>query len=258
MAGAGSAFQALFKNRLADPYTVGTASGAAIGGVIAIALGWDIGMAQLGVPLVAFAAAMLSLGLLMLLARRRGVIETPTLLLAGVLLGSLLNSAMSVLLLMSGKDTNVILRWLMGGVTPMYWPRVAGMAVVLVLVGGALVLRSRQLNALAFGEETAARLGTDVKGLRRLILGGGGLMTAAAVGSCGIIPFVGMIAPHIARRLVGVDWRYSTLGAMFTGSLLLLVADAITQRLLHDSLPVGITMALIGSPFLLALLGKRG
>ncbi len=258
LAGAGSAFQALFKNRLAEPYTVGTASGAAIGGVISLLIGLDAGYALLGTPALAFVAGMASLGLVMFLARRRGVIETPTLLLAGVLVGALLNALMALALYWGGRDTNVVLHWLMGSMDPAWWSRDAMMAVVLMVCGGLLVRNARNLNALAFGEEAAARLGADVRKLKIMILIAGGAMTAAAVGSAGIIAFVGLVAPHLARRVVGVDWRFSLPGAIMMGSSLVLTADLIGMRAIKDGVPVGVMTALIGAPFLLALLGRRG
>ncbi|MHB8637265.1 MAG: FecCD family ABC transporter permease, partial [Fimbriimonadaceae bacterium] len=256
LAGAGSAFQALFKNRLAEPYTVGTASGAAIGGVAAQML-FAAALVEVAVPLTAFAAGMASLGLVMLLARRRGRIETPTMLLAGVLVGALLNAAMSLILYWDNQDTNRLLGWLLGSVDPMFWSRVGMMAGVLIIAGGALLVRSRDLNALAFGEDTAARLGVNVGRLRAVILVAGGAMTGAAVGSAGIVPFVGLIAPHLTRRLIGVDWRFSLPGSMAMGAVIVLVADAVGQRLVKDGVPLGVMTALIAAPVMLSLLGNK-
>lgn len=254
LAGAGSAFQALFKNRLAEPYTVGTASGAAIGGVAATIL-FPAAVVEVAVPVFAFAAGLASLGLVMLLARRRGRIETPTLLLSGVLVGALLNAAMALTLYWSNRDTNKLLGWLLGSVDPMFWSRIWIMTGVLVVSGGTLMMRTRDLNALAFGEDTAARLGVNVPRLRLLVLVLGGAMTAAAVGSAGVVAFVGLIAPHLTRQFIGVDWRFSLPGSMAMGAVVVLVADAIGQRTVTGGVPLGVMTALIASPVLLSVLG---
>lgn len=256
LAGAGSAFQALFKNRLAEPYTVGTASGSAIGGVVA-QLVFPAALVDLGVPILAFVAGMASLGLVMLLARRRGRIETPTLLLSGVLVGALLNAAMSLTLYWNNRDTNRLLGWLLGSVDAILWIQIAMMAGVLAVAGALLMVRSRDLNAMAFGEETASRLGVDVPKLRMLVLVAGGAMTAAAVGSAGVVAFVGLIAPHLTRQLLGVDWRFSLPGSMAMGSVVVLVADAIGQRSVKGGVPLGVMTALIAAPVLLSVLGNQ-
>jgi len=257
LGGAGSAFQSLFRNPLADPYILGTSSGSAIGGVLAIIAGFSGALMGLALPLCAFITGLASLGLVIALARRRGKIESNTLLLSGVLIGSVLAALLTLALQLSGQDS-IILRWLLGSVDPMYWPRVWMMLVVLIICGAILILRSRGLNAIALGEETAERLGVDTKSMRRVILLCGTAMTAAAVGSTGIIAFVGLISPHIARRYLGVDWRYSLPGSFLIGGIVLLAADAISQRILSDGLPVGIITALLGAPLLMVLLGKKG
>ena len=256
LAGAGSAFQALFKNRLAEPYTVGTASGAAIGGVAAQVF-LPAAIIAFSVPLMALAAGLASLALVMLLARRRGKIETPTLLLAGVLIGALLNAAMSLTLYWDNRDTNRLLGWLLGSVDSTSAASDWLMLGVLLVAGGTLMARTRDLNALAFGEDTASRLGVNVARLRMVVLVAGGAMTAAAVGSAGVVAFVGLIAPHLTRQLLGVDWRFSFPASMIMGSAVVLVADAIGQRIVTGGIPLGVMTALIASPVMLSLLGGR-
>ncbi|HLK15211.1 MAG TPA: iron ABC transporter permease [Fimbriimonadaceae bacterium] len=256
LAGAGSAFQALFKNRLAEPYTVGTASGAAIGGVVAQAY-FPAAIAAVAMPLAGFATGIGSLALVMLVARRRGKIETPTLLLAGVLVGVLLNATMSLILYLDNRDTNRLLGWLLGNVDSTPPSSDWMMLAVLAVAGGALITRSRELNALAFGEETARRLGVNVGRLKALVLLAGGAMTAAAVGAAGVVAFVGLVAPHLTRRLIGVDWRFSLPASMAMGSVIVLVADGIGQRISVGAIPLGVMTALISAPVLITLLGSR-
>jgi iron complex transport system permease protein len=266
----GSAFQALFRNPLAEPYTVGVASGAAVGGAIAQIIGLDAGFAFLGTPLLGFAGGMLSLLLVLSLARRRTGTDTTTLLLAGVVVSALLSALLSVVVLMSGADTNRLMRWLLGSTSPQYWERVCLMAAVLVPGTYILWRQTRNLNAFAIGEDTARRLGVDPTKLKWTVLTTGTAMAATAVGTVGAIAFLGLVAPHISRRLLGVDWRRSLTGSLMCGSSLMLAADVVAQRalpwighaltgrdLLATDLPVGVVTALLGAPSLLILLRKE-
>lgn len=258
----GSAFQAQFRNPLADPYIVGVSSGAAIGGVAAVLLG--LTFSGLGTLLFGFAGGMLSLGLVVGLSRRRGVIDVTSLLLSGVVIGAMLSSLMSLTLLAAGNDTNRVLGWLLGSMDRALWNQVAVLAAVLLLGFAVLVRETRRLNALALGEETAARLGVDVGRLRTIVLTVGTAMTAAAVGAVGIVGFLGLVAPHIARRVVGVDWRWSLAGSGLVGSGLMLAADllasrgmAFITRTVGMEVPVGIVTAVLGAPALLWLLRRQ-
>ncbi len=254
----GSAFQALFRNPLAEPYVVGVSSGAAVGGALALVLGLSGLLAGLGTAAFAFAGGLAALLLVLALAGRRGRTDVQTLLLAGVVVGALLSAVLSLVLFAAGQDTNQILRWLMGSMTPMYWERVALLAAALALGLAFLAPRAKQLNALAVSEDSAQRLGVRTGRLRTIILATGSAMTAATVGSVGVIGFLGLVAPHIARRLLGVDWRVSLLGAGGIGAVLLILADLLAQRAVPGAeLPVGIVTALLGAPFLLALLRRE-
>jgi iron complex transport system permease protein len=249
----GSAFQALFRNPLADPFIVGVSSGAMLGGVAAMLLGWDV--QPLSMPLCGFATGLAALALVFALARRRRVVDVAGLLLAGAVTGSLLGSIQNLGIIMSGRDSNDVLRWTFGSMTPMSWERLALMAITFAAAGWLLVRQARRLNALAIGESTAVRLGVDVRRLRNTVLIAGTAMVAISVGSVGIIGFLGLAAPHIARRLLGVDWRFSMVGSMVTGSVLLLLADAISQRL--GEVPVGFVTAILGAPSLLLLMRRE-
>jgi len=266
----GSAFQAVFRNPLAEPYTVGVSSGAAVGGVIAQMLSLDTMAWGLGTPILGFAGGMLSLLLVYGLARRRASVDITNLLLAGVVVGALLSSLLSVLILMSGQDTNRLMRWLLGATSPQLWERVWLMAAFLILGTAVLMRQTRRLNAFAVGEATAMRLGVDPHRLKWTVLGVGTAMAAVAVGSVGAIAFLGLVAPHISRRVLGVDWRWSLPGSLLTGAGLMLMADFLAQRGLPDlgfwltgqhlvltDMPVGAVTALLGAPSLLILLRKK-
>ncbi len=253
----GSAFQALFRNPLADPFIVGVSSGAAAGGALAIWLGFGSAIAGIGLLGTAFAGGMLSLGIVFAIAGRASIADVQRLLLCGVVVGSLLNAAMTLILLAAGEDTNRILRWMLGSMTPMYWNRVGLLGGALVLGGTLLFLQTKRLNAIAANEETARRLGVDTKRLKPAVLLVGTAMAAVTVGSVGIVGFLGLVAPHISRRVVGVDWRLSLLGSALVGMSLLTLADVLAQWILPGAeLPVGIVTALIGAPFLLLLMRR--
>jgi iron complex transport system permease protein len=251
----GSSFQALFRNPLAEPYVVGVSSGAAVGGVAAFLLGFSGLWGGLGTMAAGFVTGMLSLLVVFAVARKRGVVEVKTLLLAGVVVGALLSALTTFGLLLAGQDSNKVLRWLLGSTSPMFWDRLAVMALALAVGGGILMSQARALNAFAVGEKTAQTLGVDVGRLKSLVLVTGTALAAVTVGAVGIIGFLGLIAPHIARRLVGVDWRVSMPAAMLAGAGVLLVSDVLAQRAVPGmDMPVGVVTALLGAPMLLVLL----
>ncbi|HEY0866905.1 MAG TPA: iron ABC transporter permease [Fimbriimonas sp.] len=261
----GSAFQAQLRNPLADPYIVGVSSGAAVGGVVAVITGLSGMFGGLGTTLLGFLSGMGSLAVVYLLARRRGVVNVTSLLLAGVVIGSLLSAILSLLLLASGRDQTQVLAWLLGNTSRVPWNANAVLGVSLLLGATAMVRESRRLNAFALGDDAARRLGVDTLRLTRLVLLVGTAMTAAAVGAVGIIGFLGLVAPHISRRLLGVDWRRSLLGSMLVGMGLLLLADLLSQRgvsaltgVVGMQVPVGIVTAILGAPSLLVLMRKKG
>jgi iron complex transport system permease protein len=254
----GSAFQALFRNPLAEPYIVGVSSGSAVGGALAMVTGFAGVLGGMGIMLASFVTGLMSLAIVFVIASRRGVVQVQTLLLAGVVIGAMLSSVLSLVLLAAGQDTNQVLRWLLGSTTPMYWNRIVAMAVVFVLGGWVLIRQTKRLNAFAVSEETAQRLGVDTSLLKSVVLIAGTAMTAVAVGSAGIIGFLGLVAPHISRRIVGVDWRWSLPGSAFLGSSLLLFADIIAQQIRPGiEMPVGIVTAVLGAPFLLVLIRRK-
>lgn len=257
----GAAFQAIFRNPLADPYVVGVSSGAAVGGALGIVLGvgtgwggWWLGLGPLAMGTLGGLGA---LALVISLSIRRGVLDPSSLLLTGVVMSALLSSVLSLILLWSGYDTSVVLGWLLGHMSPAHWNRVTTMGTVLLITAPILLRYAKQLNVLAISDETAQRLGVDPHRHRPLILVVGSVMVAVTVGSIGIVGFLGLVAPHIARRLLGVDWRYSMLGAGLVGAGLLCGADLLAQRIIANAeVPVGIVTAVLGAPFLIALMRR--
>ena len=260
LAVSGLAFQTLFRNPLAEPYTLGVAGGAALGAVLAMQLEW-IGSA-VGFPAVAAAAFIgaLSVSLIILgLAVTRFGVEVTTLLLAGIAI-SISCSAMILFLqyLADFTKTFRMVRWMMGGLS------VVGYGEVLwilpwVVVGGVVLLGHRwDLNLLLTGEELAASRGVSLVRVRFAVLGVTSAMIGALVSVTGPIGFVGLIVPHMLRRWVGHDHLFLIPACLLGGGIFLAICDLGARTIMAPAeLPVGILTALLGGPFFLWLLIVR-
>jgi iron complex transport system permease protein len=259
LASAGAGYQGLFRNALADPFVIGASSGAALGATVAIVAGWQGGALGFGVTSVsALLGTLASVSLSFGIATVGGRTSTTTLLLAGVAVSSFLASLVSILMFMNDKLLTTIFAWLMGNLSSAGWPKL-GTAAPLILAGSlALCLLARALDSLTFGEEAAASLGVRIGWLRAAVVLAASLATAAAVASAGVIGFVGLIAPHVARRLVGARHGLLVPASALLGAVLLLVADGFARTLIAPTeLPVGVLTALLGGPFFLYLLKTR-
>ncbi len=269
---AGVIFQGLFRNPLADPFVVGVSGGASLGAVVAIVSGVDIALWSLGAP--AFFAHIFSLGapalfafvgaigaafLAYRIANIGGRVPTGSLLLAGFAIGAFTGALVSVLLILNSDNWNEVIGWLMGNINhPDPWNRVVVVAPLLLVSLGIVVFRVRHLNLLLFGEEEAQTLGVEVEKTKKLLLAAGAIAAAAAVATCGIIGFVGLIVPHIVRNFVGPDHRTLLPASLLAGGLLLTVADLAARLLSPDTLlPIGAVTALCGAPFFLYLLRRK-
>lgn len=263
---AGSALQTLFRNQLAEPYIVGSSSGAAIGAALIMTVSIDKLWPERfpwfsitwAMPLAGFITGIITLSLVMRLAKRRGTIETQTLLLAGVVMSTMLSSLLSFVILVSNRDQRIVLRWILGSFDEAFWSSIGLMAAVFLVAYVVLHRSTQKLNAMSLGEEGAHALGVNPVALRRLILICVTAMTSVTVGAVGIIGFVGLVAPHISRRLVGSDLRATLPLSAVLGSLLMIGADVIAQRGMQGAgFPVGIVTSIIGAPVLLVLLKRR-
>jgi len=258
LAAAGSALQGLLRNPLADPYTVGVSSGAALGAAIAMVFGlmdWFFGF---GVPAFAFAFAVGSMIVVYSLARSAGRVSIYSFLLAGIVVGSFLWALLTFVLTLAHQDLAVIIRWLLGSlsVSDHPWGYVL-MTLPFAVVGiTVLIAFARDLNVYSVGEETAVTLGIETEKLKIVIIAAASLITAAAVAASGIIGFVGLIVPHIARRLFGADHRILIPTSSICGAILLVAADTAARVL--GEMPIGVITAMLGAPFFLYLLRSRG
>jgi iron complex transport system permease protein len=255
LAVAGATFQGLLRNPLADPYVLGTASGAALGAAIAVLL--PVRFVILGFGLLqglAFLGALASIYTVYRLSRIGGLSPLTSLLLTGYAVGSLLAAGLAMAMYLSGTALRQIFSYLLGGFDTASWPQLAG-TLPLVAIGSALILlRARSLNGLLLGEETAANLGIDVGRERAILLALASLITAAAVAVSGLIGFVGLVVPHVVRLIVGPNARFVLPLSALGGAVLLAFADVVARS--AGEIPVGIVTALIGAPFFIFLLRR--
>ena len=254
----GAAYQGLFRNPLADPYLLGVASGAGLGAVVALGLHWPQGLwgAYL-IPMGAFVGALGTVLLVTFLGRVNGNLSTTALILAGVAVGSFATALTSFLMLRSEGEIRRALTFLLGGAPLAGWDPVLALLPYWVIGQAGLLTAGHPLNVLQFGEEQAQQLGLPVTRAKAVVLFSASLVTAAAVAFAGIIGFVGLIVPHIARLLWGEDYRHLIPLSLLGGATALLVMDMVARVLLApQALPIGIVSALVGTPFFLWVLRR--
>jgi iron complex transport system permease protein len=258
LGGSGAAYQGLFRNPLADPYLIGVASGAGLGAVAAMSLGWPYTtLGLLAVPLAAFLCALLTVALVYSLARLGRTVPTTNLILAGVAFSSFATALTSFLMLRSQDEVRRALAWLLGGGSVAGWGAVLAMLPYVAAGLAGLLLSGHTLNLLQFGDDQAAQMGLPVTRAKTLVLVAASLATAAAVAFSGIIGFLGLIVPHLMRLWFGADHRRLLPLSVLGGAGFLLVADVLARIVLApQELPVGIVTALVGAPFFLWVLRR--
>lgn len=255
----GAVMQAITRNPLADPYLLGLSSGASVGAVVVLVLGWSLLL-----PVAAFAGALVALvatiGLALGAGRTigstvssggAGRLSPTTTVLAGVAVTSVFGAVTSLVIFWSATNDSYreILNWLLGSLAGTDWTSVAIAGGALLLVGGPLLASARTLDAFAVGETGAATLGVDVGRSRLLLLAGTALLTGALVSVSGSIGFVGLVLPHAVRLAVGPGHRALLPLSALAGAIFLVWADTGARTLFDPrELPVGILTALIGGP----------
>ncbi len=257
----GALMQSFFRNPLAEPYVAGVSSGAAAGAVLVLTTGIASMLpASLALSLAAFGGATLAAWLVFRLATAQGHTSTLVLLLGGIAIGGLLQAVTAGLLLRSDPhDMRGVIFWLMGSLAYRGWEHVVVVAVGSLLGLTISLCAARPLDLLAAGGDSATYLGLPVQMLKRVVMATACFLAATSVAACGIISFVGLMAPHLVRMLFGA--RHSVLipYSALLGALLLTTADLATRRLLPgQELPIGIITGVLGAAFLFALLlGRR-
>jgi len=266
LATAGTSLQALLRNPLADPYILGIAAGGGFGAAVATALGLGGGLAGFSaVNVFAFAGALAAVMAGFVVARAAGILSVHALLLAGVMVGAFFTSLiLLVLAVVPARDQHAVFLWLMGDlaspdVTPV---KVAFTAAVVVLCSGVLFLLARPLDLIALGEESAFHLGLSVEKFKLLVLVCAALATASVVALAGPIGFVGIVVPHALRRIIGPRHLPLLAAAAVGGAALVAVGDTLV-RVTADYfnmpiVPVGVFTALVGAPYFLVILRKKG
>ena len=257
----GCVFQVVLSNPLAAPATLGVTGGGALGAVVAIFLpNLTLNFGPLStIQLLALTGAAIVLLFIYLLARRPHGVSTNTLLLAGVTFGILCSALSTLIRYLATPNLLVAIdRWMMGGLDIINYAQLGTLFPLLIPGLGLLFILSPKLNHLALGPDLAAGHGIDVPAVQRLAFLGGGITTAAVVSVAGPITFVGLIIPHITRRLSGYDQRLILPASLLTGGAFLALCDAAARTLIPDNeIPVGILTAITGGPFFIHLLLKR-
>lgn len=253
---AGTAFQGVLRNPLADPYTLGVSSGASVGAALLIYFGLQYALlGEWTIPVVAFATGTLTLIIVMRLANDGGKIPIETLILSGVVMQAFLGAIVSFLVAMTKQTINEILFWVMGSLALRGWSYTVVLGPYLAIGIIILISYARPLNLLALGERQASHLGLHVERTKWVVLLTATLITAAAVSVSGVIGFVGLVVPHILRLIVGPDYRYLIPLSAVGGAIYVMWADTIARTAFAPTeIPLGVVTAFIGAPFFAYLL----
>lgn len=256
---AGAGFQGVLRNPLADPYTLGVASGASVGAAFVISFGLQTSIFGIySVPIAAFITGLISLLVVLRLANIQGQYNLETLILSGVVVSAFLSSIVSFMVSMSDKVINEIVFWMMGSLSLQGWDFIQVLLPSLLIASIALIAYSRSLNIFALGERQAAHLGVNVKRTRLIVLIISTFITAVAVSIVGTVGFVGLVVPHLIRLLVGPDYRILIPLSAIYGGVFVLWADTIARTVLSPTeIPLGVITAFLGAPFFAYLLRKN-
>ncbi len=254
----GALFQALLRDALATPYTLGVSSGASLGAVLAISFRWGTVAGVPAIWIAALTGAMLTLALVAGVAAEGRRMSSFTLLLAGVTINSIVMSIIMVLHnLATVGQSFAIVHWLMGGIEPAPASVLATLAAVILPVSAAVCWKAREWNLLAVGEEWATARGVSPRRLLMLGYAAGSILTATVTSITGPIGFVGLIVPHALRLKTGADHRLLLPASFLAGAAFLVVCDTAARTLMAVEIPVSVVTALVGGPFFIALLRSR-
>jgi iron complex transport system permease protein len=258
LSASGTVMQAMFRNPMADPYVIGISSGAALGAATAVFIPLAFFQSYYALPLLAFIGAVATVFGVYAIARGAGGrLRVETLLLSGIAVGSFLGAVTALMMYLSKKQFEFLFSWLLGGLSTTSWNAV--FIVVVPVIAGIAVLQlyARDLNAMSLGEEPAMHLGIDVETFKKIMLVVVALLTGVAVAFSGIIGFVGLLIPHMARLVVGANHKILLPIATIAGGIFLIWADIVARTVISPAeIPLGIITALCGAPFFLYLLWK--
>lgn len=261
LAVAGTVFQGILRNPLADPFTIGVSTGAAFGASLALFLGFGsktiLGLGLL--PLGSLAGAMAALFAVMMLGRVDGQLRRDTMVLAGIVVATFLSALISLIKSLNEESVASIVFWVMGSFQGRGWSQV-GFALPYMTAGLVVIwVYSRELDILSMGDVQARQMGVQSDRVRLRLMIGASLLTAAAVSVSGVIGFVGLVMPHLVRMTVGAEHRRLLLLSGLLGGIALLWSDVLARVVLPggEELPVGVVTALMGGPFFCFLLKRK-
>jgi len=254
LAVSGIVLQAIMRNSLAEPYLLGTSSGAGLGAVIAIIMG--ISWAYL--PAFAFVGAIFSLILVYNLARQNGRIPEQSLILSGVVVSIALSAVIVFIISISGNEVLHGITWWLWGNLQVYDPKALIMVSGIVLIGvGVIYLFSQDLNAISIGEEEAIHLGINIVKVKRILIILASLVTASLVSICGIIGFVGLMIPHMMRLVVGPNHKVLIPATCLAAATFMIISDTLARTLFPPlEIPIGVITAAVGAPIFIILLKR--
>ncbi|MDM5331572.1 iron ABC transporter permease [Neobacillus sp. CF12] len=259
---AGSAFQGLLRNPLADPYTIGVSSGASLGAVLVLFFQVSIvGLGSFTLPIVAILFGLISLLIVFGLVRLSSKsLAIETIILAGIIVSAFIGALVSLIISLSDRESMTqIIYWLYGSVGMRGWSHIQLIFPFMLIGSFILIYHYRELNALALGEDAADHIGVDVKKGKTFILIGASLLTGAAVAVSGSIGFVGLVIPHLVRLVTGPNHRHVLPLSLLIGGAFLILADLMARTIIAPKeLPIGVITAMIGAPvFALLLIRER-
>ena len=256
LAAAGASYQGVFQNPMASPDILGASAGAGFGAALAILLG----ASSLGITVGAFLMSLVTVALVFTVSRHARGDRVLGLVLAGIMVSSLFQSGTSFIKLVADPNNKLpqITYWLMGSLSGAKW-RDIGFVLIPMLAGLIpLFLLRWQLNVITMGDDEARAMGVNAPRVRLWIVICSTLVTASAVSVSGMIGWVGLVIPHMLRRVVGSDYRFLMPGAMLGGGVFLLIVDNVSRNATTAGIPIGILTAFIGAPFFLWLIMGKG
>ncbi|MEP2978366.1 MAG: iron ABC transporter permease [Lentilitoribacter sp.] len=254
----GASLQAVTRNQLADPHLLGISAGSAFGAILAL-LHTGLFLGLVTVPLFAFLGALIATLLVLAVSRFASATSADKLILAGVAVSFIVMSLANVLIFLGDpRATHTVVFWMLGGLGLAQWEQLIYPLIILFICGGYLKLNATNLNAMTVGDETASTLGIAVTRFRLIVFVVGALITGVMVAFSGIIGFVGLMVPHIARLFVGGNYNRVLPASALLGAIFLIWADIISRTIMSpDDMPIGIVTGLIGGFFFIWLLRSR-
>ncbi len=256
---AGTSLQGLFRNPLVDPGLIGVSSGAAMGALIALAFASS--MPSLPphtlLPIFTLVGALTTTALIYRMARVNGQTHVATMLLAGIAINAIAGALVGLIITLKADNTALrsITFWTLGSFANASWTTFYYLCIPIIPGCIIMILQARKLNTLLLGEAESYQLGINVNKLKRILIFWSALVVAATVAACGIIAFIGLVIPHLARIIFGPNHRWVFPGAILIGAILTLIADLAARTAASPmEIPIGIFTALVGAPFFLGLL----